>query len=356
VATDAGGVTESGTEPDDPVVGGRVSTMQARAEADGAQSFAPDAGPAPGTTAGASSGQPAATGAGGGTATHGEPDVRDGSAAPAGDATDVETGQTDTNVVTGTATTKAPGGTAPDAAVDGADAPAQPPADHDVSAPRGHGGRSGETAQAAPAPEAEAATGNTAATPPAGLPNGGVPGAPVNAPAPGDPAPGVQNQALAGVAAPAPATATAPADAPAPPAPPAAPAPPSTQIAMRIAPLRLDADGVHRLTVNLHPADLGPVQVVAEIRGGEINVQLSGATDAGNDALRNAIDDLRRELQDAGFANCSLDLRQGNAQQDQARQQFSFMSSARGGAPAVPAAPDPVPTRTTDTGRLDVEA
>jgi flagellar hook-length control protein FliK len=175
----------------------------------------------------------------------------------------------------------------------------------------------------------------------------------VNAPAPGDPATGVQNQALAGVTAPAPATATAPADAP---APPAAPAPPSTQIAMRIAPLRLDADGVHRLTVNLHPADLGPVQVVAEIRGGEINVQLSGATDAGNDALRNAIDDLRRELQDAGFANCSLDLRQGTAQQDQARQQFSFMSSARGGAPAVPAAPEPVPTRTTDTGRLDVEA
>jgi flagellar hook-length control protein FliK len=127
---------------------------------------------------------------------------------------------------------------------------------------------------------------------------------------------------------------------------------------MRIAPLRLDADGIHRLTVNLHPADLGPVQVVAEIRGGEINVQLSGATDAGNEALRNAIDDLRRELQDAGFANCSLDLRQGNPQQEQARQQFSFMSGNRGGAPAMPEPPEPAaaPVRTTGTSRLDVEA
>jgi flagellar hook-length control protein FliK len=125
---------------------------------------------------------------------------------------------------------------------------------------------------------------------------------------------------------------------------------------MRIAPLRLDADGVHRLTVNLHPADLGPVQVVAEIRGGEISVQLSGSTDAGHDALRDALDDLRRELQDSGFSNCSLDLRQGSPQQEQARQQFSFMGSNRGGAPAVPTAPEPVPTRTTGNSRLDVEA
>ena len=65
---------------------------------------------------------------------------------------------------------------------------------------------------------------------------------------------------------------------------------------MRIVPLRLDADGVHRLTVNLHPADLGPVQVVAEIRNGDINLQLAGTTDAGNAALRDSLADLKREL------------------------------------------------------------
>jgi flagellar hook-length control protein FliK len=121
----------------------------------------------------------------------------------------------------------------------------------------------------------------------------------------------------------------------APQAPPPAAAftPPATQIAMRIVPLRLDADGVHRLTVNLHPVDLGPVQVVAEIRNGEINLQLTGSTDAGNDALRNALDDLRRELRDAGFANTTLDLRQGGGQQDQARQQFAFRGETASGNP-----------------------
>ncbi|MEU8611874.1 flagellar hook-length control protein FliK [Actinoplanes sp. NPDC048791] len=131
----------------------------------------------------------------------------------------------------------------------------------------------------------------------------------------------------------------------------------------RIIPLRLDADGVHRLTVNLHPADLGPVQVVAEIRNGEINVQLSSSTDAGHESLRNALDDLRRELQQSGFGNASLDLRQGTGQ-DQARQQFAFMGSnngTRGGNGGDTAEPAPVPAetsppRTNGNSRLDIRA
>jgi flagellar hook-length control protein FliK len=134
---------------------------------------------------------------------------------------------------------------------------------------------------------------------------------------------------------------------------------------MRIAPLRLDADGVHRLTVNLHPADLGPVQVVAEIRNGSVSVQLSGATEAGNDALRNAMDDLRRELEQSGFSNTTLDLRQG--QQDQPRQQFGFMENGRddtsggrgpaAGAEAAPAEPAAPPATGPDAdGRLDIQA
>ena len=142
------------------------------------------------------------------------------------------------------------------------------------------------------------------------------------------------------------------------------PGPPAIQLATRIAPLRLDADGVHRLTVNLHPADLGPVQVVAEIRSGSINVQLSGATDAGHDALRNAMDDLRRELEQSGFSNTTLDLRQGSNQQDQARQQFGFLETARAGngssasASAINerAAAGPTAPRPPEDGRLDIQA
>jgi flagellar hook-length control protein FliK len=132
---------------------------------------------------------------------------------------------------------------------------------------------------------------------------------------------------------------------------------------MRIAPLRLDADGIHRLTVQLHPVDLGPVQVVAEIRNGDINVQLTSATDAATDAIRDAISDLRRELQDAGFGNTTLDLRQGNGQQDQARQQFNTPGRPGNGgrdgnsAPQTPNEPAPAVRRPAPgSGRIDIQA
>jgi hypothetical protein len=106
--------------------------------------------------------------------------------------------------------------------------------------------------------------------------------------------------------------------------------------------------------------------VVAEIRNGDINLQLTGTTDAGTDALRDALGDLRRELEDSGFGNCSLDLRQGSAQQEQARQQFASSGNASGGrrdgGPAGPATgPAPVETgntarRTPGSGRLDIHA
>ena len=77
---------------------------------------------------------------------------------------------------------------------------------------------------------------------------------------------------------------------------------------MHILPLREDPDGIHRLTVHLHPVDLGPVSVVAEIRDGAVHLQLSGAEDGAHDALRAALPELRKELEDGGFTSCTLDL------------------------------------------------
>jgi flagellar hook-length control protein FliK len=174
--------------------------------------------------------------------------------------------------------------------------------------------------------------------------------------------PGVLGQSgLAGVSGPQATAPAAPvADAPPPASAPATPA--AAQVAMRIIPLRLDADGVHRLTVHLHPVDLGPVQVVAEIRNGDINLQLTGTTDAGNAALRDSLADLKRELEDSGFGNCNLDLRQGNPQQDQARQfGAGYPGLARGNAGASGPTPsaEPAPTvqrPTPGSGRLDIQA
>jgi hypothetical protein len=74
------------------------------------------------------------------------------------------------------------------------------------------------------------------------------------------------------------------------------------------------------------------------------------------------MDELRRELEQSGFSNTTLDLRQGG-RQDQARQQFAFMErgTAAGGPATAPesTAPNPPTTRPTGPdadGRLDIQA
>ncbi|MEV1288085.1 flagellar hook-length control protein FliK [Micromonospora sp. NPDC049679] len=134
------------------------------------------------------------------------------------------------------------------------------------------------------------------------------------------------------------AAATTPATASAP------PAPPATQIAMHVVPLRRDVDGVHRLTVHLHPEELGPVSLLAEIRDNGIHLQLAGATEAGRETLRGALTDLRRELQQAGFTNCSLDLRQDTPQGGHPfRQALAAPAHAEPGTALAAPAPLPAP-------------
>ena len=142
-------------------------------------------------------------------------------------------------------------------------------------------------------------------------------------------------------------------------APPAsgAPLPPASQVAMHLVPLRLDADGIHRLTVHLHPADLGMVSLVAEIREGSVHLQLAGATEAGREALRAALPDLRRELQQGGFARCSLDLGPGTPQGGHPYERESApWTRPSPDRPAVPqeSTVDQVVPITTSASRLDL--
>jgi hypothetical protein len=66
-------------------------------------------------------------------------------------------------------------------------------------------------------------------------------------------------------------------------------------------------------SICLHPADLGMVSLVAEVRDGAVHLQLAGGSDAAREALREALPDLRRELEQGGFTRCSLDLSQDTA-------------------------------------------
>ncbi|MDP9394576.1 MAG: flagellar hook-length control protein FliK, partial [Actinomycetota bacterium] len=131
-----------------------------------------------------------------------------------------------------------------------------------------------------------------------------------------------------------PAAATSPASAPAAAAPATSGGPPtpvSSQLVARIAPLRESADGIHRLTMHLHPADLGPVQVVAEMRSGVLSLQLAGSNDLAREALRAALPDLRRELAEAGVLSGSLDVRSDDSSAPPWQQQGSGTAEGRDG-------------------------
>lgn len=55
--------------------------------------------------------------------------------------------------------------------------------------------------------------------------------------------------------------------------------------------------GAHQLTMTVNPDSLGPVTVRAHIgQAGEVQVELIGGTDAGRDALKSIVADLRRDL------------------------------------------------------------
>lgn len=76
----------------------------------------------------------------------------------------------------------------------------------------------------------------------------------------------------------------------------------ASQIAPYVAELRHGPDGTHQITVALHPADLGQVQVVVEFKNGVVHVQLAGSHDAAREALSGALPQLRRELTDSGLS------------------------------------------------------
>lgn len=71
------------------------------------------------------------------------------------------------------------------------------------------------------------------------------------------------------------------------------------------------------MTLAVTPDDFGPVTVKAVITADGVKMELFASTDAGRDALRSAMTDLRRDLAGTGM-NASLDLSSRDAPQQQA--------------------------------------
>ena len=128
------------------------------------------------------------------------------------------------------------------------------------------------------------------------------------------------------------------------------PRPPvAAQIAPYVAALRHESDGTHQITVVLHPADLGQVQIVVELRDGTVNLQLSGAHDAAREALSTALPQLRRELTDAGLSVGRTDV----LSQDSGFASGAFTGGAfTGGSPRQGFQAGPMPSNAEDSGLL----
>ncbi len=100
-----------------------------------------------------------------------------------------------------------------------------------------------------------------------------------------------------------PSTRAAP-SAPSPPGSPATPVvveAPAFQVAAALRNVRLDEDGRHELSFDLHPAELGAVSVDVVVDGGRVNVVLRAEQPAAVDLLRSELDQLRQLLADGGL-------------------------------------------------------
>jgi hypothetical protein len=85
---------------------------------------------------------------------------------------------------------------------------------------------------------------------------------------------------------------------------------PAAQLALRLAPLRTGPDGTHQMTIHLNPDELGPITVVAQVKGDRLAVQLTGGTQAGREAMTAALPQLEQDLRDSGFTTLAVNVRQ----------------------------------------------
>jgi len=132
---------------------------------------------------------------------------------------------------------------------------------------------------------------------------------------------------------------------PAAPQPAATPAQPTPLAGQLTGPLQTLVDagaGEHVLTVRVTPDDLGPVTVRAHIGTDGVRIELFAPNDAGREAVRAVLTDLRRDLAGAGTST-SLEL----SSQDRPGQQDSSGrgSSDRTDARREPASEPSAPTR-----------
>lgn len=118
------------------------------------------------------------------------------------------------------------------------------------------------------------------------------------------------------------------------PAAPAAPQPGATlqpQLAKPLFTLAGAPQGQHIMTLQVTPEDLGPMTVRAHIDAAGVRIELFAPGDAGREAIRGILPELRKELADAGFG-ASLDVSEDTGPGSSARNGTSQDRASQGGA------------------------
>jgi flagellar hook-length control protein FliK len=90
---------------------------------------------------------------------------------------------------------------------------------------------------------------------------------------------------------------------------------PTTQLVSVISPLRLRADGSTKLSMVLRPEELGRVEVDLRIQHGIMHVNLRAESSETAQVLRNALDDLRTQLEQRGITTGDLGVGDGSGKQ-----------------------------------------
>ncbi|MDP9431319.1 MAG: flagellar hook-length control protein FliK [Actinomycetota bacterium] len=141
---------------------------------------------------------------------------------------------------------------------------------------------------------------------------------------------------------------------------------PAQQMVMSVAPMRRAADGSYALSLQLHPADLGAVQVQMEMRAGTVSLQLQVENGAARELVRESLPQLRAELAASGLTAGSIDVRDDSRQgADQrsafdpapggdGRQRRNQSSASNGGTDRGPAVPVSSTTRGSADRTLDI--
>jgi flagellar hook-length control protein FliK len=128
---------------------------------------------------------------------------------------------------------------------------------------------------------------------------------------------------------------------------------PTQQVAEALREVRRLADGSHRLSLQLHPEELGAVHLEVALRDGRLHVRAVAETEAARSALERNLPELRSDLRDAGIRAGSLEVGPDASGRDRSDtpSREAFPEVRRGNH--VDALPTSIPDPTASSG-LDI--